>query len=362
MPIDFNPFTAPDPTPGGQEEEDHEIVCEFSDPCNMDPSPDGMHFRKVISHIFGRNKASTKLFPNWVWVQYCRKHYQRARYRADQWPFTQCELLLEGLDRMKRWDGVKSFELILRRREVLRLEEEAAEPSQGRAAAAGSAGLLPSGRKHPTAVVAPVPDWLRARRGQEMSFEGLRNLIVEIRDYMVQLRAQEKAREASQGGDAKGKGKAKAKGEAKGKDKKPGEIRKQASCVRFPDVEILPRFKQWVIDKALRDRQASKKQVTKDAGDKKGKGKKAKKGNQAEENCEDTSDTGETSAPTGEAGGASSTVGPSNADQYSNDSTLSDARRRRSERIFLRTIEKNDQATRVSSRGSVKKPSKKKEE
>lgn len=58
-------------------------LCEYSTPCQMSTGSEGVYFRKVVSHLFGRNKTSTKLFPQHVWVLYCRRHYQRARYRAE---------------------------------------------------------------------------------------------------------------------------------------------------------------------------------------------------------------------------------------------------------------------------------------
>lgn len=392
-----------------QQEKD-ECVCEFCSPCRMPPSPDGMHFRKVISHVFGRNKTSTKLFPEWVWVHYCRKHYQRARYRADQWPFTQCELLLESLNRMKQWGGVRSFELILRRREQLRLEQ--AESSQERDAS--SSGLLPSGRRHPTAIVSPVPDWLRQRVGREMSFGDIRNLIVEIRNHMVLLRQEEKEREANEerkreaknagkrGAKKNGKGENKTgKSESKksgkddanksGKNKKSGEIRKNASCVRFPDVEILSRFHQRVIDDALRKRTAKGRVTEVAAGYEDDYEDEDSEEDEEQQEIDEgydepndeleynalTRQWGPVAAHTGNTGrstarrsnaGLSNTghsdAGPLNAGTSiagtaNAEPSPSESARRRSERIFLRMVEGKN-VSRVSSHGSVKKPSQKK--
>lgn len=383
------------------QQEENECVCEFCSPCRMAPSPDGMHFRKVISHVFGRNKTSTKLFPEWVWVHYCRKHYQRARYRADQWPFTQCELLLESLNRMKQWGGVRSFELILRRREQLRIEQ--AESSQERAAS--FSGLLPSGRRHPTAIVSPVPDWLRQRVGQEMSFGDIRNLIVEIRNHMVQLRQEEKEREANEESErepknagkrgakktgkdesknGKGENKNSGKGEnnTAGTNKKSGEIRKNASCVRFPDVEILPRFHQRVIDDALRKRTAKGRATEVVAGyeddyvDEDSEEDEAQ--HETDEGYDEPNDeleynaltrqwgpvvahngnTGRSSARRSNAGPSNtgpSGAGTSNAGTANVQPSLSESARRRSERIFLRAVDGKN-VSRVSSHGSVKKP------
>ncbi|KAF7174093.1 hypothetical protein CNMCM6106_008200 [Aspergillus hiratsukae] len=94
------PPPVPTPTRPEPETEPHEPICEFTHPCttstttsnpsnaNTSSVPSGKanasggNPRKLISHIFGRNKTSTKLFPAHVWVHYCRKHYQRARYRS----------------------------------------------------------------------------------------------------------------------------------------------------------------------------------------------------------------------------------------------------------------------------------------
>ncbi|KAJ5475599.1 hypothetical protein N7539_007886 [Penicillium diatomitis] len=214
-------------TPGSAQAEnasEFSPVCEFSRPCRMGPSPDGVHFRKVVSHLFGRNKASTKSFPESVWVFYCRKHYQRARYRAAQWPFNQCELLLQSLDRMERWGHVRSFELRLRRREALRTDRETQRPVP--------TGLLDNGRRHPTAFTAPVPDWLQREVGAGKSFDDIRGIVERIRRDMTDARQRENgynqalADTSSSGSSAH---------------------RERQAFTRFPDIEILPTFHSGVL-------------------------------------------------------------------------------------------------------------------
>lgn len=234
-----------------QEETQDQKVCEFSSPCRMNPSPDGMHWRKVVSHIFGRNKASTKLFPDSVWVHYCRKHYQRARYRADQWPFTQCELLLESLERMEQWGGVESFELTLRRREAIRIDHDQTSPTP-------APRYLQTGRKHPTAITSPVPEWLRQYTGANKSFKEIRRIVLRVREWMVARRRDEKAAQgqrdtpvgtprretASRATTSRGWNPVNVnRAAANGSD---GPRQQYTSHVRFPDVEILPKFKPWV--------------------------------------------------------------------------------------------------------------------
>ncbi|KAJ5909461.1 hypothetical protein N7504_004104 [Penicillium tannophilum] len=263
-------------------DEESSALCEFSHPCHMGPSPDGMHFRKVVSHFFGRNKASTKLFPDAVWVHYCRKHYQRARYRADQWPFTQCELLLESLSRMEQWNGVESFEITLRRREVLRVSEKEhqSDTSQAGPSRAGSSrsgpskqkktsaraktkkpsttrGLTMRGRRLPRAVTAPVPEWLRDCVGRGKSFQEIRDIVNMTYQYMVDMREEEKAHEESLGISA-GESSASAGKKSQwlpARSSSKDLERQQGSRARFPDIEILPTFKPWVLDAALRQRE-----------------------------------------------------------------------------------------------------------
>lgn len=252
-----------------EEEEEEDLRCEFAAPCRMDASPDGLHFRKVVSHVFGRNKAVTKIFPPEVWVHYCRKHYQRARYRADQWPFTQCDLLMESLRRMEEWNGVVDFELTLRRRERIRVAE-ATNDKSGRKEVPKSENRavkpIRPGRKHPTAIIAPAPDWLRNCTGEHLSFDAIRNIIERIRKYMTTLRAREKEQQAQQehpfnntGNTDKSQSSLAMRAPAKRQSQKthPYKLRPTPSMVRFPDIEILPNFQQWVRDAALRQRSAA---------------------------------------------------------------------------------------------------------
>ncbi|KAJ5820014.1 hypothetical protein N7474_005605 [Penicillium riverlandense] len=313
----------------------------------MTPSPDGMHFRKVVSHVFGRNKASTKLFPPSVWVHYCRKHYQRARYRADQWPFTQCELLVESLNRMQTWGGVESFELILRRREMLRVDN--GDDSSDNARASKTSKKAPSGRKNPTAIIAPVPDWLRAHVGRDKTFEDIRQIVSRIRQHLLMVRDAERARSVQQSTD----GPATANGSQHGVPYRRGGMaaaaaaaaaattgtansnnngtgshrRQQASRVRFPDIEVLPTFRPWVLDAALQERGSGEHPSEHEGANGHVRGETGRLGHGDEADAPGAHD-GETMVP-----------GPDLAD-------LPESQNRTSRRLFLR----------ISKRGSVKKP------
>lgn len=209
-------------TPQNQPEStDFTPVCEFASQCNVGPSPDGFHLRKVVSHLFGRNKTSTRMFPESAWVFYCRKHYQRAQYRVDSWPFTQCDLLLETLGRMQVWGHVKSFELRLRRREAMRANGKEDEMAPTR--------VLASGRRRPIALIAPVPEWLQREVGINKTFDDIRHLVGQIREYLSNFREYETRLKQAQGvSDAR-------------LSASPYHERR-TTAVRFPDIEILPTF------------------------------------------------------------------------------------------------------------------------
>lgn len=251
-----------------------EISCEFAGKCKMAREGHN-HYRKIISHVFGRNKSATKVFPTYVWVHYCRKHYQRARYRANQWPFTQCDLLLESLRRMEVWGGVDSFQLLLRRREQdRRLNANtdagpfgpttvAPRSSSGPGSAARS---TPIGRRNPTAVTAPVPDWLLERIGSGLTFDDVREVIRQIRRHMED-RQDDEEEEGEEGGDhfAENTRSNQASKTKKGKARRVSSTlssKRTRSPIRFPDIEIIPTFKGW----AREEHNTSRKQKKIDKG------------------------------------------------------------------------------------------------
>jgi hypothetical protein len=169
-------------------EESRPILCEF----DREACPNGAkNPRKCISHFFGRNKTCTKGFPTWVWVYYCRKHYQRARYRSDSWPFKQCDIFHETLDRMEAWGGVLSFRLTLRRREHRRSPSETLHDGMNDLPSEPPPPSPPpssSSSSKPRDLTVPVPSWLRAEVGANKTFQDIRNIIERIRQYMQGLR------------------------------------------------------------------------------------------------------------------------------------------------------------------------------
>ncbi|RYP78367.1 hypothetical protein DL771_000552 [Monosporascus sp. 5C6A] len=163
-----------------------DIKCMYVDPCTT-----GSQLRKAISHIFGRNKLCTRKIPPHVWVHYCRKHYQRCRYRnAQNYARTQCELVQEQIHRIQAWSEenkrsgrgsvVNSWSLCMRKREQNRMKEKKrrapnddgedpdADEDEDRAVLNGTA----------------VPDWLQAKIGDGYSTAQIEEIVVRLTEEM----------------------------------------------------------------------------------------------------------------------------------------------------------------------------------
>ncbi|KAL8647103.1 MAG: hypothetical protein Q9226_006573 [Calogaya cf. arnoldii] len=81
--------------------------------------------RKVTSHVFGRNKRETHQIPEECWIKYCRKHYQRQKYRCpSDWFETQLLLVDGQLDRLEAWGGVIDWTIQLRKKEREAVDRE----------------------------------------------------------------------------------------------------------------------------------------------------------------------------------------------------------------------------------------------
>ncbi|KAK1760546.1 hypothetical protein QBC47DRAFT_8516 [Echria macrotheca] len=77
--------------------------CEYMVPCNLDTK-----LRKAISHLFGRNKLQTRSVPEVVWIYWCRKHYQRVKYRlGTRFAVKQMDLVKKTLWRIWLWSQLE---------------------------------------------------------------------------------------------------------------------------------------------------------------------------------------------------------------------------------------------------------------
>ena len=103
--------------------------CMFTENCDT-----GAQLRKAISHFFGRNKSCTLKIPPQVWVYYCRKHYQRIRYRnSKDYGLIQIDLVKTQVEMLQSWSQknqesghgrhIRDWALALRKREQERVEE-----------------------------------------------------------------------------------------------------------------------------------------------------------------------------------------------------------------------------------------------
>ena len=80
--------------------------------------------RKVVSHIFGRNKSCTRELPQDLWIFWCRKHYQRMKYRAEdneKWHLRQMDLVHDQLQIFEDWGQIRSWTIALRKAEQIAL-------------------------------------------------------------------------------------------------------------------------------------------------------------------------------------------------------------------------------------------------
>lgn len=81
----------------------------------------------MVSHIFGRNKACTRDLPRDLWIFWCRKHYQRFKYRAEDaenWHILQLGLVRQQLDTFENWGQVRTWAITLRKTEQVAIAKE----------------------------------------------------------------------------------------------------------------------------------------------------------------------------------------------------------------------------------------------
>lgn len=170
-----------------------EVQCMFVPGCDT-----GSQLRKAISHIFGRNKAATRSIPMHVWVHFCRKHYQRSRYRnAQEWACIQCELVGKQVRRVQTWSDqnrkagkggvVQSWTLAMRKREQNRVQEKSSRqrPYQ-------SANEDDDEDSHPDSATlngTAVPDWLRDKCGDGYSSAEIEVIVAQIKIYVEEVQA-----------------------------------------------------------------------------------------------------------------------------------------------------------------------------
>lgn len=151
--------------------------CQFQEDCKL-LSPD----RKVTSHYFGRNKKETRAIPAHCWVLYCRRHYQRCRYRAAFSVFAsiQMDLVRRTVQNLEKWGGVKDFTIALRKNTMESLNAEDRENQENHDAK--QAGLPPPHK--PKEVKDTVKErWLIRFCGLNQSFKAVYEVIDAVDRY-----------------------------------------------------------------------------------------------------------------------------------------------------------------------------------
>lgn len=168
--------------------QDQHSTCMFKEGCDTGSQP-----RKAVSHIFGRNKMCTRLIPEHIWVRYCRKHYQRSRYREPKnWPRCQCDLVQKQIQRLEEWSAenerrgeggvVRSWGLAVRKREQKRLDDLALSKARG------GRGNTYGGNYEDADSSAPataVPLWLRNLCGKTYSTLDIRDIFNRVHQELL---------------------------------------------------------------------------------------------------------------------------------------------------------------------------------
>lgn len=160
------------PSIGDDEKDFDPQRCTFSEGCMLESED-----RKVVSHYFGRNKLCTLGVPDHIWAPYCRKHYQRTRYRnVGNYVDIQMDLVKTTLKRMEKWGGITDFEFTLRLQAQKHVDREIEyENACEEARAAGEAPPPPAQDVTPS-----EERWLVPYLGKKKSFDEVFSTVEKI--------------------------------------------------------------------------------------------------------------------------------------------------------------------------------------
>ncbi|KAK3327399.1 hypothetical protein B0T19DRAFT_161957 [Cercophora scortea] len=167
--------------------------CMYISNCNTGSAP-----RKVVSHIFGRNKLCTRSIPEKCWVCICRKHYQRCRYRnAQEYAKFQCELIIKQIQRVQAWSDanqregksgvVQDWSLTIRKRESNRLAAKTANNKRKRPRTDDSEDEEDSfsfDNDRALANGSAVPGWLLEKCGSGYTTEQIQDIAARLKREM----------------------------------------------------------------------------------------------------------------------------------------------------------------------------------
>lgn len=179
-------YPAPDTPPSTVAPDSNNVQCMYIQNCDTGSQP-----RKAISHIFGRNKMCTRQIPRSIWVHYCRKHYQRSRYRnPKEYAKLQCDLVQQQIRRIHLWSEdnreqelagvVTGWDLAIRKREQKRIDE--ARGQKRTLSALEDDDHAPIGAQLPTTA---VPTWLLGRCGKDYSTYDILEIFNELHQSIL---------------------------------------------------------------------------------------------------------------------------------------------------------------------------------
>ena len=154
--------------------------CYHADKCIL-KSED----RKVVSQFFGRNKACTRAIPDHLYGNYCRKHYQRTKYRAKHFAIIQMDLVRKALDKMQAWGGITEFEFALRLRARKLIENQ---DNYQRACDEATAARRPLPPPHPDIEVESKERFLVKYLGKHKSFDDMFVIIDIIEEHIEEYK------------------------------------------------------------------------------------------------------------------------------------------------------------------------------
>ena len=122
--VPTNPTTteaSPEPSPTSSNTTANDGICKCVANCNTGSD----NLRKVISQYFGRNKRETRSIPEAFWEKWCRKHYQRMRYRRGLWIGRQVMLIHDMIDKLEESGKVRGWTVTIRKTEEKKLRDPA---------------------------------------------------------------------------------------------------------------------------------------------------------------------------------------------------------------------------------------------
>lgn len=167
-------------------DDDHK--CSYTESCET-----GSPLRKVVSHFFGRNKLATRKIPKHLWVYFCRKHYQRSRYRNPRgFACLQIQLVQTQISNLRQWGGVIDWTVKVRRREEMRSRtnagtnqgSETANRADGDVKAVGELAVRTVARRRASGAGGTIPTHYLQYVGEHKSMDEVTALVEAIQQDM----------------------------------------------------------------------------------------------------------------------------------------------------------------------------------